>query len=121
MLPDEVVTTCPAFAPLRTGEVVISVPLGKLLEPNTLPVIEPSAFCLNPDMDGIAGAAAGFLVCPRDNVGELRIGVAAFLGGSTLAPGIRWVPKEKNGAGFFAGTGAGGAGLGGSTLAPGIR
>lgn len=40
-------TTSPDFAPRRTGDVVISVPLRKFLEFRTIPVIEPSEFCLN--------------------------------------------------------------------------
>jgi len=42
-----VVTTAPTFAPRLTGEVVISVPFLNVLEFDTIPVIEPSEFCVN--------------------------------------------------------------------------
>lgn len=47
LLPEEVVTTSPALAPRLTGEVVISVPLRKFFEFLTIPVMEPSGFCVN--------------------------------------------------------------------------
>ncbi len=56
MLPEEVVTTLPAFAPRATADVVISVPLRKLFEFRTMPVIDPSAFCRNLLMMGMSSA-----------------------------------------------------------------
>jgi hypothetical protein len=44
LLPELVLTICPALAPLGTGDVVIFVPFLKLFEFETLPVSEPSAF-----------------------------------------------------------------------------
>jgi len=63
-LPEPVRTTVPALAPDRTGDVVISVPLRKLGELLTKPVIDPSEFCFQ-----------------RDRTGILSLGGAAFLGG----------------------------------------
>ncbi len=59
MLPDEVLTTVPAFAPRGTGEVVISVPVRKVLEFRTIPVMDPSAFCLNLPMTGMLSGTTG--------------------------------------------------------------
>ena len=44
LLPELVATTVPAWAPRRTGEVVISVPVRKALVLLTLPVRDPSGF-----------------------------------------------------------------------------
>ena len=89
MLPEEVVTTLPAFAPRATAEVVISVPLRKLFEFLTMPVIDPSAFCRNLLMMGISSA----------------IGVAAFFGtadlGAALPPKN---PPSDDALAFFATT-----------------
>lgn len=89
LLPEEVVTTLPAFAPRATADVVISVPVRKFLEFRTIPVIEPSAFCRNLPMMGMSSA----------------MGAAAFFGtvafGATLPPKN---PTSDDGLAFFAST-----------------
>lgn len=93
MLPEEVVTTSPALAPRLTGEVVISVPLRKFFEFLTIPVMEPSGFCVNLLTTGTSSATT--------------LGGAVFL---APAPTNREKPPDGLGTTFCltgSGTGAG--------------
>lgn len=58
LLPDSVVTTCPGLAPIRTGDVVIFVPVLNPLALLTIPVSEPSLFCLNFESTGMLSVLA---------------------------------------------------------------
>lgn len=132
LLPDAVVTTCPALAPIRTGDVVIFVPVLNPVVLLTIPVSEPSLFCLNFDSTGMLSVLApppkkefpaAFFgsAFVRAIVPERRAGVdflvttagAFFVLG--LAGGLGELPKnEKAGLGAGAGGGAtlgAGAGL----------
>lgn len=95
---------------MRTGDVVIFVPVRKLSELLTNPVIDPSAFWTHFDKTGVlslTGAAfLGAAFLGATFFGAAFTGAAAFLGAGLLAP-----PKsEKPDAAFF-GSGVG-SGLG---------
>mmetsp|Transcript_5762 Transcript_5762/g.12194 ORF Transcript_5762/g.12194 Transcript_5762/m.12194 type:complete len:267 (-) Transcript_5762:1627-2427(-) len=140
-LPEDVLTVCPALAPFRTGLVVIVVPFRKLSEPYTLPVMDPSGFCVkfrivtpvdndtvgfleleplsHPNREKLAfldGAVSGlaFLI---EIVEDLRTGFTlgeslAFTAGFAFAGNVGLEPKKEKGSDLFD-TGAGaGAGFG---------
>jgi hypothetical protein len=98
LLPDAVVTTCPAFAPLRTGDVVILVPALKPLALLTIPVREPSAFCLNFVSTDMVSFAASLGAPKKEKPPAFSFFGSAFL--------IAMVPERRAGAffaiGFFA-------------------
>lgn len=120
MLPDEVVTTSPDLAPRLTGEVVISVPFLKFLEFLTIPVIEPSLFCVNLLTIGIPSLTtlgAAFLAPPKNP----PAGLATALGCTGSGAGVAFFvapppPKMLNVplplAGVFLGSTGSGAGVG---------
>lgn len=64
-LPDPVFMR-PPFTPLRTGDVVISVPLRKPLELLILPEIEPSGFCFHWEITGTPAGALLTAVLEED-------------------------------------------------------
>jgi hypothetical protein len=119
LLPDEVVTTSPAFAPRPTGLVVISVPLLKFFEFLTIPVIEPSLFCLNlPTIGMLSATGAAFLGAPpKENPPDAFL--ATGLAGSGVTIGLLGLapPPNRLKVGlFFAVLGASTSTLGASFL-----
>ncbi len=122
LLPDEVVTTVPAFAPRGTGEVVISVPVRKVLEFRTIPVMDPSAFCLNLPMTGTSSATGAAF--PGAAMATVCFATTAFFS-TTWAFAIERVPGAlkrlkvpERCAAFFSSTTTGALGAGGAALGP---
>lgn len=69
------VTISPALAPFFTGDVVILVPVRKFFELLTIPVIDPSAFCVKLLTTGTSLVAAGFCVAPpNEKLGDFAAG-----------------------------------------------
>ena len=122
MLPDEVLTTVPAFAPRGTGEVVISVPVRKVLEFRTIPVMDPSAFCLNLPMTGMLSAtgaaffgAAMAIVCFAATAFFSTAGAFAIV----RVPGaLKRLNVPERCATFFSSTATGALGAGATALGP---
>ena len=84
LLPDDVLTTCPAFGEPLTGDVVIFVPVLYPLALLTIPVMEPSLFCWNLDKIGMPSFAAAVSLLPnKENPPEAFFG-SAFL--SAIVP-----------------------------------
>ena len=123
MLPDEVLTTVPAFAPRGTGEVVISVPVRKVLEFRTIPVMDPSAFCLNLPMTGMLSGTTGaaFLGGAMANVpfGATALFSAAGAFAIVRVPGaLKRLKVPERCATFFSSTATGALGAGATALGP---
>ena len=103
--PDPVLTTVPAFAPRWTGDVVILVPLRNALELLMMPVMEPSAFCVQRDNAGKLGSTRGFGA--GLGFGGAGFGFAAAFGaGFTACVPPPKILKDGRGAGAGAGVGA---------------
>lgn len=128
-LPDPVLTTVPALAPRRTGEVVISVPSRKFFELKTSPVSDPSGFWtkfFNVGMLSLTTvffAVAGLAAPPKkdlaglafwagapviDKLGELRTGAClGFLVGAVVIDIVDEPPPNQDleaGLGFWVGS-----------------
>lgn len=103
------VTISPALAPFFTGDVVILVPVRKFFELLTIPVIDPSGFCVKLLTTGTSLATAGLGLDPnREKVGLFCAGLA---GGAVSAFGVTFfgAPPKENPPDFFTGVGAAGA------------
>ena len=99
LLPDDVVTTSPDFAPRLTGLVVISVPFLKLFEFLTRPVIDPSLFCLNLLTIGIPSLAtfgAAFFAPPKNPPDDLATALGFTGSGAGVAAFAAPPPKMLN-------------------------